>query len=393
VVSETKVTVAIPTYNRSQLLKSCLESVLTQDYDDFRIVVLDNSSSDDTATVVRSFADSRITFMRNKSNLGLYRNWTRAIQIKSSPYLAILPDDDMMLPGFLSESVSALDKFPQAGFSFGLTRYMDHTGAPLHLQELKNLKDGCISGLDYLHQIVDGRLWVIQVPSVMMRSSALKAVGPFDIPHSHYSFDFNLYLRLAAQFDIGFIRKELACVRLHTGQDSQLRFRSSGGTGQLTVMADRMDAVGYLMQSVRVEDTSYRRWLAERLLYLNGRRSELTSQLLPDLNLPLSERLQIAIEEIAGLIPAQNSFILVDQDQWGLKMIPDRHFIPFLERDGKYWGCPPDDDTAIRELNRLRKGGANFIVFGWPAFWWLDYYGDLRDHLTTNFRCKVQLII
>ena len=53
-------------------------------------------------------------------------------------------------------------------------------------------------------------------------------------------------------------------------------------------------------------------------------------------------------------------------------------------------GAPPDDETGIRELQRLRRAGAAFVAFGWPAFWWLDYYTGLRDHLRANHRCVLE---
>jgi peptidoglycan-N-acetylglucosamine deacetylase len=100
------------------------------------------------------------------------------------------------------------------------------------------------------------------------------------------------------------------------------------------------------------------------------------------------KRLHMATQEIVGLIPPGNAFILVDEDKWAAgEGIAGRRRIPFLERDGQYWGRPPDDDTAIRELERQRQGGATFIVFGWPAFWWLDYYHELNRHLRSSFRC------
>jgi len=92
-------------------------------------------------------------------------------------------------------------------------------------------------------------------------------------------------------------------------------------------------------------------------------------------------------QDIAAIIPPGSSFILVDDGAFGIETAAGRRAIPFLERDGYYWGAPPDGSAAISELERLRQSGASFIIFGWPAFWWLDYYGDLRDYLNSKFRC------
>jgi protein-S-isoprenylcysteine O-methyltransferase Ste14 len=98
-----------------------------------------------------------------------------------------------------------------------------------------------------------------------------------------------------------------------------------------------------------------------------------------------------AIEEIAVLIPLGEQFILVDQDKWGTdELVAGRRRIPFLEREGQYWGPPEDDETAIRELERLRQAGAGFMVFGWPAFWWLEHYAGLQRHLRSRFRCVLE---
>jgi hypothetical protein len=100
---------------------------------------------------------------------------------------------------------------------------------------------------------------------------------------------------------------------------------------------------------------------------------------------------KLATQEVIATIPPGEQFILVDDDEWVIAAdLADRRRIPFLERDGEYWGSPPDDPTAIREFERLRGAGACFIVFGRPAFWWLDYYSTFSGYLRAEFPCILE---
>lgn len=102
------------------------------------------------------------------------------------------------------------------------------------------------------------------------------------------------------------------------------------------------------------------------------------------------DQLQLAITEMVAIIPAGHAFILADADNFSYQGTAGRRPIPFLERDGQYWGPPPDDQIAIREFERLRQAGATFFVFGWPTFWWLDYYSGFLHHLRSEFRCVLE---
>jgi hypothetical protein len=102
------------------------------------------------------------------------------------------------------------------------------------------------------------------------------------------------------------------------------------------------------------------------------------------------ELVSLAAEDITLLIPPGNTFILVDQQQVRDYLPAEYPAKPFLERDDHYWGPPPDDLTAIRELDRLRRAGASFIVFALPAFWWLDYYNGFCRYLRSQFRCVIE---
>ena len=97
-------------------------------------------------------------------------------------------------------------------------------------------------------------------------------------------------------------------------------------------------------------------------------------------------RMQEAKAQICRLIPADESFVLVDEEQIRGEL-PHKRAIPFLEQNGRYWGPPADDAIAIEGLERLRAAGAKFIVFIWPTFWWLEHYRSFAQHLGSNFRC------
>jgi hypothetical protein len=102
------------------------------------------------------------------------------------------------------------------------------------------------------------------------------------------------------------------------------------------------------------------------------------------------ELLDCAAEDIAGLVPPEGVFILVDEAKSGTAVAAGRQAIPFVERDGRCWGPPADDETAIHELGRLRQRGASHIVFAWPAFWWLEHFVEFYRHLRTDFPCVLE---
>jgi hypothetical protein len=98
---------------------------------------------------------------------------------------------------------------------------------------------------------------------------------------------------------------------------------------------------------------------------------------------------RLAAQEVAALIPPGHTIILVDEEQFGGRVGASNRRIPFLERDGQYWGAPADDSTAIRECERLRQAGAEFMILAWPAFWWLDYYSEFSGYLRAKFPCPL----
>jgi glycosyltransferase involved in cell wall biosynthesis len=91
-----QVTIAIPVFNRDAYLRQALESALGQTAPG-RVLVVDNASErGDFAGILKSYADPRLTYHRNASNLGPVGNWNRCLELCTTPYLLILHDDDVL---------------------------------------------------------------------------------------------------------------------------------------------------------------------------------------------------------------------------------------------------------------------------------------------------------
>jgi hypothetical protein len=139
------------------------------------------------------------------------------------------------------------------------------------------------------------------------------------------------------------------------------------------------------ISDLRILDDHPLSYYVELLPYLEaqgrGDLSRATQNLLTNYK-PWSEWRKAALKEIATNIPRGLPFILIDEDELGTdEYVGPSRRIPFLEKDGVYWGAPADDEAAIDELDEIQKKGIDFVVLAWPAFWWLDVYTQWADRL------------
>jgi glycosyltransferase involved in cell wall biosynthesis len=107
-----KVSVVIPTYNRPHLIERAIQSVLKQTYQNFEIIIIDDSSNDETEKVIKGLNDGRIKYIRNKIRKGNPGAKNQGVKESSqdSKYIAFLDDDDEYLPLFLEKMIEVLEK-------------------------------------------------------------------------------------------------------------------------------------------------------------------------------------------------------------------------------------------------------------------------------------------
>lgn len=99
-----------------------------------------------------------------------------------------------------------------------------------------------------------------------------------------------------------------------------------------------------------------------------------------------SDQVRNTFDQIQTIVPGGKPFILVDEGLFCTQgNIDNLISIPFMEKDGEYWGGPLNDEEAIYEIERQRHTGVSYIVFTSPTFWWLEYYTGMNDYLVQNF--------
>ena len=96
--------------NGRQVLGRCIESVLSQDFDDLELVISDNASDDGTGEMLERYAraDKRIVLNANERNIGLYENTRRVLQLSRGSLFRWISADDWLEPGSLSTAVNVL---------------------------------------------------------------------------------------------------------------------------------------------------------------------------------------------------------------------------------------------------------------------------------------------
>lgn len=371
------VTVIIPTWNRARLLEQALRSTLAQAVGGLVVEVHDNASTDETEEVVRSFADERVAYKRHPENIGLFRNWSRALEGVDTPYVALLQDDDLWCSTFLAKALPELEASTNVSFVFADVTLIDTDGTKIGSRSTE-LPAGRFAGSEYLHRIVDGENLIVDMSAMVMRTAALQDAGGLDPTHQIHDHVFNLQFRMASSGEIARVAEPLVSVRVH---DGQANLATAGGTAAIGMVSERIDAVARLLHSKRAADPEYRMWLADRLLWLNQLRSQYTASELTSLMEPTSDRIALAVDDLRRAIPMDSHIAVAGTDLAGVSGLDAWAVSPFPEIDGGFGGLPVDGDAAVTEIRRMTKSGIEFLLFPWPTFWWLDYYTDMRSYL------------
>lgn len=208
-----KVSVLMPVYNGEQFVAEAVNSILSQTFSDFELIIINDGSSDDSFKVIKSFNDPRIVYIHNSENTGLANVRNKALGIARGEYIAWLDCDDISLPTRLEKQVRLLDQNPRLGLcgtwveTIGLSSN-DVWQYPSKSEMLRS------------RMLFDDPF---ATSSIMMRAACLRELETcFNLSYPPAE-DYELWERISKYWEIANIPEVLTFYRIHPAQTSTLK--------------------------------------------------------------------------------------------------------------------------------------------------------------------------
>jgi glycosyltransferase involved in cell wall biosynthesis len=223
-----KVSVILPTFNRTRFLKLAIESVYAQTYANWEMIIADDGSAEDTRTYLRSIVHPRVRtiWLPHSGIPSRVRN--AAIEAADGRYLAFLDSDDMWAPSKLEKQIGALSDRADCRWSYTACDHIDENGCAIARRNWRSIDrpEGWI--FERLLRLDIG----IAMPTVVADRDLVNELGGFDEEQRFGEFH-DLCLRLARKSKVVVVRELLCSVRTHNDHYSSDRVGDHAGWMQL----------------------------------------------------------------------------------------------------------------------------------------------------------------
>lgn len=215
------VSVIIPTYNRSWGLLRAVKSVLSQTFEDFELIVVDDCSQDDTPQVIQTLPDPRIRYFRQPQNVGVAENWGTGLQMARGEFVTFLMDDDFYQPHFLENRIQPLRSDQELCVVFSSYILCDQDGKP-GLERIPVLKHHTKLDSEKLLESILHQSWFIGAS--MYRKAAIIDLWEL-AKQDDLIVDYSLAIHLALKekgYGLYLDTRDF-CMAYHPGQNSHTR--------------------------------------------------------------------------------------------------------------------------------------------------------------------------
>ena len=210
------ISIILPVYNGIKYLHQSVSSVLKQDFKDFEFLIIDDRSSDGSWEYLQSLKDKRITLFRNEHNRGLFFNLNFLIKKSCAPVIKLWSQDDVLYPNCIKEVAAFHTLHPEIGFSYTARDHIDALGNEMIITKKDDTPAIVSSELHARIAFFTGSI-AGNIANVAITRSALDSVGLFN-EQMKISGDFEMWVRLAKERPVGFIKQQLVQLRSHKEQ-------------------------------------------------------------------------------------------------------------------------------------------------------------------------------
>jgi glycosyltransferase involved in cell wall biosynthesis len=204
------VTVVIPAFNAETHIGATLSSIANQTFSDFEVIVVDDGSTDGTITEAERYADRMSLRVISQRNAGPSAARNKGVRAARGRYCAFLDADDLMLPRRLAVQAESLDAQPDLGLVHSDLMTFDSSGT---IHTTRRVFSNPCSGMILDRLLLDN---FITTSTVMAPKHRLIEAGLFD-EKLRLSEDFDLWLRIAERWAIGYIEEPLVRYRRRHG--------------------------------------------------------------------------------------------------------------------------------------------------------------------------------
>lgn len=210
------VTVGMAVYNGERYIGEAIESVLSEDYPNWELLLVDDRSPDASAEIIRAFADPRIRLVENEVNLGLVGVRNRILREARGTYIAWLDQDDITMPRRLDAQVAFLEAHPEYALCGSWTAMRTETAPGTFTDSTERLPETH-------EQIRAAMLFLNPVAcnTVTMRVEAFTGIGLWFRPEFGNSLDYDLWSNASDSLRVRNLPEVLGAYRVHEGQTSQ----------------------------------------------------------------------------------------------------------------------------------------------------------------------------
>jgi glycosyltransferase involved in cell wall biosynthesis len=361
--------VIVNNYNYDRFLGDAIDSALAQTYPGVEVIVVDDGSTDDSRQVIASYGSRIVPVL--KDNGGQTSALNAGFAVSRGEIICFLDADDMLHPTAVQRAADLLLEEDVVKVHWPLLN-IDVNGRQIgRSSSSADLADGDLreaakqyGPLTGSSPPTSGNAWsrafleeTLPLPEVE-KELGVGGAAPDDL--------LSFLATLA-----GAVRKvgePQAFYRLHGGNDYSAQ-----------TFEEKVRRSAHFIDHIHAEGEKY------------CRRHSIEADTDAWIRNSWFHKVSRAVGEMQLAIPIGELLVLADEAQWGTgTTLAGRRVLPFMERDGVYWGSPPNDAVAITELERLRASGAGYMAVTWPAFWLLECYPAFHRHLRSHFACLLE---